>query len=154
MMNKEGMFYTVDPSYRQFNDMKYQIIDVLLQCKDDRNSIYEVELENGCLIRAFGDELNGFIRRHEKDPIRLPVVWTSKGFVEIPYEQAQTISEAKQFFFKSLDKISLPQGEYLEDSMELAVDDELDISLFNYSFRNQERCREGGTDGRKCNTTK
>ena len=114
----------------------------------------EVELENGCLIRAFGDELNGFIRRHEKDPIRLPVVWTSKGFVEIPYEQAQTISEAKQFFFKSLDKISLPQGEYLEDSMELAADDELDISLFNYSFRNQERCREGGTDGRKCNTTK
>lgn len=38
--------------------------------------------------------------------------------------------------------------------MELAADDELDISLFNYSFRNQERCREGGTDGRKCNTTK
>ena len=44
MMSKEGMFYTVDPSYRQFNNMKYQIIDVLLQCKDDRNSIYEVEL--------------------------------------------------------------------------------------------------------------
>ena len=46
MMSKEGMFYTVDPSYRQFNNMKYQIIDVLLQGREDRNSIDEVDLEN------------------------------------------------------------------------------------------------------------
>ena len=71
MMSKEGMFYTVDPSYRQFNDMKYQIIDVLLQCKDDRNSIYEVELENGCLRLLIWNFYKAFTRPYDRKTNRM-----------------------------------------------------------------------------------
>lgn len=71
---KKSCFYTIDPKYRRFNGMKCQILKMLCQSKEEGDSVYEVKLENGELIRAFEDELNGFIREHENDPIYLPVV--------------------------------------------------------------------------------
>lgn len=140
-MKKMNCFYTIDSEYLRFNGMKCRILKVAHQGKEEGDSLYEVELENGELFWAFGDELNGFIREHENDPIYLPVVWENVGRVAIPGDKVATIAEAKAFFEERYDEIKLPRGEYLEDSLHLSADDLEDIARENYPFRNPARQR-------------
>lgn len=131
-------FYSIRKAYCKFNGMRFVIKEQLSKEENPADNRYQVELENGLRIIAFEDELNGFVRKHEKDPVVLPVSWEMYSEVTI---NKPSVQEAMDFFKKNTDDIDLPEnGEYVDASYRLSCDDpRLVASLYNHSFRNLER---------------
>lgn len=132
------VFYTVDPQYQCFNDMHFECVKKVSETKEDADTKFAIRLENGLLIYAFQDEMNGFIRQHEADPIQLPVAWEEVGIVSIG---AKSIEDAMDQFYGNKDNIARPEGEYACDSFDLAITAPTDAVYYNHPFRNPERKR-------------
>lgn len=131
-------FYSIRKAYRKFNGMRFVIKEQLSKEENPADNRYQVELANGLHIIAFEDELNGFVRKHEKDPVVLLVSWEMYSEVII---NKPSVQEAIAFFKENTDNIDLPEnGEYVDASYRLSYDDpRLAASLYNHSFRNLER---------------
>lgn len=128
------LFYTVDPEYVKYNNQSYEVVT------ESPNGICcEIRLECGDTIIAFLDEKNGFIRKHENDPIRIPVTWEVCGYVNF---HAGTIREALDEFWEKKDELPLPtDSTYIDDSFELSSEEEGIIAAYNHPFRNPDRKR-------------
>lgn len=133
-----NVFYTADSQYRCFNDMHFECVKKISEAKEEADTKFVIRLENGLLIYAFQDEMNGFIRQHEADPIRLPVAWEEVGIVSM---KAKNIEDAMEQFYDNKNNVPRPDGEYSCDSFDLAISAPSDATYYNHPFRNPERKR-------------
>lgn len=131
---KIPLFYTVDPEYMKYNDQSFEIVR-----ESENGNCCEIHLECGDTIIAFIDEITGFIREHEKDPIQIPVTWEVCGYVNF---HAGTIREAVETFYETKEELPLPtDSTYIEESFELSSEDEGIIAAYNHPFRDANRIR-------------
>lgn len=131
--NYKGQFYTIDSEYQKFNNKQFTVLENIEEESYSKCARYIIRFEDGSIIKAFEDEMSGFIREHENDPIIIPVVWQVTGVVKL---EKSSIEEAMHYFYLHSDDIPLPEdGEYLQDSFEMSAADIDDIAEHNYPFR-------------------
>ena len=131
--NQREDFYTCDPAYKHLNGMAFQVEKLLTEepCTPD-NRLYGIRFQDGTRLHAFEDELNGFIREHEDDPIELPVRWEVSAPVAV---KQPTIQQAIDYFESHKDDYGVPpQDAYVEDSFGLVTADSDKIAEGNAPF--------------------
>lgn len=129
-------FYSIDPAYSNYNNRPFRV----LRSNAD-NSRHEIEFDDGDRIIAFTDEINGFVKKHEKDPVSIPVSWEECGILKIP--NARSIQEGMDMVtYDHGDSFELPVGSYVDGSFSLSMEDADSVGLYNHPFRNLERVRE------------